>query len=434
MRRLALLWIGLLCALAQAAAPSAGPPSTPSPSESAAALPAAPEVDADLQILVLIRRPPEHFRPGSSYSGSYGDVAGRSARRRTAQGLARDNGLTLNSDWPITLLGVDCFVLSLAPGRAAERAALVQALARDPRVAWAQAMNVYQAQSHNDPLFAVQPVASAWHLAELHRWTMGAGVRVAVVDSGVESQHPDLAGQVELSENFIGNLTRSGPVPAERHGTEVAGIIAARADNRQGIVGVAPQARLLALRACWQPSLQSTLCSSLGLALALSFAIEHDAQVINLSLSGPVDRLLGQLIDQAQGRGIEVVSAVDPALPGGGFPASHPGVFAVASQEAGRAPAVAPAAWLAPGKDVPTTGPPDRWYLVSGSSYAAAHLSGLLALLRGSAAAPGAAPAAVTLVRGPDGAVDACASLARRAGACPCACGTDLAVPQAASP
>jgi hypothetical protein len=180
--------------------------------------------------------------------------------------------------------------------------------------------------------------------------------------------------------------------------------------------------------------MQSTLCTSLGLALAMSFAIEHDAQVINLSLSGPVDRLLGQLIDRARGRGIDVVSAVDPALPGGGFPASHPGVFAVATQESGRAVGGAAGVWLAPGKDVPTTGPPARWYLVSGSSYAAAHLSGLLALLRGSAAGARAPQAAVTLVRAPDGAVDACASLGLRTGACPCACGVDQAVLPSVSP
>ena len=193
--------------------------------------------------------------------------------------------------------------------------------------------------------------------------------------------------------------------------TEVAGIIAARADNHVGIVGVAPHARLLALRACWQASAHATLCTSLGLARALDFAIAHDAQVINLSLSGAPDLLLGKLLDVALRRGITVVAATDRALPRGGFPAAHPGVIAVADEGSGAVPS---GTLLAPGSDIPTTGPPARWYFVSGPSYAAAHVSGLLALLREVGAPPGAS----ALVRLPTGAVDAYASLMRGRGRC----------------
>ena len=81
-------------------------------------------------------------------------------------------------------------------------------------------------------------------------------------------------GQVALKENFVDGR-RELP---EEHGTAVAGIIAARADNGVGIVGVAPNARLLALRACWQESSQATVCTSLSLAMALHFAIAHDGR------------------------------------------------------------------------------------------------------------------------------------------------------------
>src|SRR5205085_1842712 len=133
----------------------------------------------------------------------------------------------------------------------------------------------------------------------------------------------------------------------------VAGVIAARADNGVGIVGVAPGARLMALRACWQtaPDAQLTVCDTLSLARALVFAIDHRAQVLNLSLSGPPTPLLGKLIDVAMERGGVVVGAYDEALPAGGFPASHPGVIAVSD---GPAPA---GVYLAPGRDVPTTEP-----------------------------------------------------------------------------
>ncbi|HJW12986.1 MAG TPA: S8 family serine peptidase [Albitalea sp.] len=362
----------------------------------------AANADSAQQILVLLHLPPDHFRPDSSYSGSYDDSLGRNARRKVANRLAQQHGLSLASAWPMPLLGVDCYVMNVPAGQAPEQVA--QAIARDPRVAWAQTMNVYRAQSYDDPLYAVQPVASAWHLADLHALATGRQVRVAVIDSGIEPKHPDLAGQIELRENFIA----ARPFAAEAHGTEVAGIIAARADNHLGIVGVAPRARLLALRACWQDGERATLCNSLSLALALDFAIAHDAQVINMSLAGPPDPLLAKLLAVALGRGIAVVAAVDRALTGGGFPASHPGVIAVAD-DAATAP---PGSWLAPSRDVPTTAPPSRWRLVSGASFAAAHVSGLMALLREANGKANAAHAGATaLVRLPTGAIDAGASV-----------------------
>jgi subtilisin family serine protease len=377
---------------------------------------ARPPADPSRQILVMLRLPPSHLRPGSDYAGGYDDAMGGSARRRVAEGLARAHGLTLAESWPMSLVGVDCFVLDIPPGASPE--ALAASLSREPQVAWSQPMNLYRTQAAaapNDPLYRAQPAAREWRLAELHRFATGAGVRVAVVDSAVEAGHPDLAGQIAVSRNFVAGRT----VVSEQHGTNVAGIIAAKADNGLGMAGVAPGARLLALRACWQmggPAGQSgaTVCDSLSLAKAISFAITHDAQVINLSLSGRTDRLLGALIDVAGQRRISVVAAYDRGLPGGGFPASHAGVVAVADETAGAPP---PEVYAAPGRDVPTTQPGGRWGLVSGASFAAAHVSGLLALMRQRRAGGGVALVAFR----PGGAVDACASLARAVGPGPCA-------------
>ena len=286
--------------------------------------PLAPDAAASQQVLVLLNLPPQHYRPDSNYAGSYADAAGRAARRRVAARLAREHGLAMDSDWPMPLLGVDCFVMTVPPDQSPGR--IAQDLARDGRVAWAQTMNVFRAQGHDDPLFPMQPAARHWQLGALHDTVTGRQVRVAVIDSAVERTHPDLQRAIELSEDFVAGRA----VPAEAHGTAVAGIIAAQADNGIGIVGVAPQARVLALRACWQQAGEATLCSSLSLAQALQFAITHDAQVINLSLSGPPDALLARLLDIALGRGIAVVAAVDRGAVGGGFPAAHRGVVAVA--------------------------------------------------------------------------------------------------------
>ena len=367
----------------------------------------------DGQVLMLLKLQPEHFRSDSSYAGSYGNGATRKARHRIADRIARANGLELATGWPMPLLGLDCFVLNVPAGRS--QAEVVAQLARDPAVAWSEPMHVYRAEgaaaAPNDALFAVQPAAREWRLAELHEIATGRNVRVAVVDSAIDVRHPDLAGQFQSRRNFVPDR----PDTPELHGTGVAGVIAAVADNRVGISGVAPGARLMALRACWQQGGSSTICNTLSLAEALHFAIDHDAQVINLSLSGPPDQLLGGLIDAALARGIVVVGATDPSLAGGGFPASHPGVVAVSNSEG-----AVRGAFVAPGRDVPTTEPGGRWGLVNGSSYSAAHVSGLAALVR-ERNPRGRGP--MTLVAARAGAIDACATLSRGPPACGrCAC------------
>nr|WP_256354028.1 MULTISPECIES: S8 family serine peptidase [unclassified Variovorax] len=373
--------------------------------------PVAASAVAGQQVLLLLRLPPEHFRPETAYSGGYGDGPATGARRRVAMALAREHGLTLVTDWVMPLLGVDCFVMTVPDGELPERVA--QALSRDARVAWAQPMNVYRANGGGDPLYTLQPSAQAWHLLDLHETATGRNVRVAVVDSRVDKHHPDLEGQVALEENFVDGR---GDLP-EDHGTAVAGIIAARAGNGVGIVGVAPNARLLALRACWQENPQSTACTSLSLAMALHFAIAHNADVINLSLSGPPDRLLDELLNVALSRRISVVGAVDRHRANGGFPASHAGVVAVADDDG--QPALE-GALLAPGRDVLTTLPDGRWNLVSGASYAAAHVTGLVALMRERLPAQAAPASIASIALFPGGAVDACATLARVAGNAAC--------------
>jgi subtilisin family serine protease len=368
-----------------------------------------PDTHDQQQILVLQRLAPPHFRGHSDYAGAYDDAVSGAERQRIAARIAHAHRLTLVTDWPMPMLGLDCFVMGVPDGERAD--AVAREVAADRDVVWAEPVHAYRAQagtpSPNDPLFAAQPAAALWGLAVLHQVTTGRGVRVAVIDSQVETGHPDLKGQVSDTHNFV---TGRDP-PAELHGTGVAGIIAARSGNGLGIVGIAPDARLMALRACWQvehaDGAPTTACDSFSLAKALYFAIEHNAQVANLSLAGPDDRLLASLVDLGLARGMAIVAAVDPALPGGGFPASHGGVIAVSDVPfAGLWQGV----YTAPGHDIPTTQPGGRWYLVNGSSYAAAHVSGLIALLRqvhgGGEGSSGLVPVA-------GGPINACASLMR---------------------
>jgi Subtilase family len=376
------------------------------------------------EILVMFRLSPPHFRGGSSYGGSYGDGIDQGARQRLARRIARDNRLTIVTHWPMPLLGVDCFVMRLASG---ESSLVTSArLSRDPSVAWSEPMHDYEARGsaagHNDPLYLAQPAASQWHLAALHHDATGRGVTIAVIDSRIEGQHPDLIGQLAFDQDFV---TRH-PAVAERHGTAVAGIIAAKADNSIGIAGVAPNARLMGLRACWQQpgAAGVTVCDTLSLARALTFAIEHGAQVINLSLSGPRGVLLGKLLETALRRGATVVAAFDPRMPDGGFPASHPGVIAVSDEKLS---STLPGVYTAPGSGIPTTQLGGRWYLVDGSSFAAAHVSGLMALLR-ERQNPSVRAFVLVSTRNGGGAIDAYATVLRQAKSCDRSCGVSAAI------
>ncbi|NUR11230.1 MAG: S8 family serine peptidase [Bradyrhizobium sp.] len=374
-------------------------------------------ISPDREILVMVRQGPDHFRPTGEYGGTYGDQIGQSARKRIASQIAKRYGLTLADNWPMPMIGVDCFVMVVPDGRSTGAAA--DQVSHDAAVVWAQPVELYgvkaAAATHKDPLYPAEPAAKLWHLADLHRIATGRGVKVAIIDSGIEGTHPDLSGQLLVNRNFVAGQ----PLAVEEHGTGVAGIIAAKADNGIGIAGVAPGARLLGLRACWQKGSagRATACDSLSVAKAIYFAIENRADVINLSLAGSDDRLVGELLKVALGKGSTVVAAFDQSRADGGFPASLPGVIAVS--DSGLAPSQR-LPYTAPGRDIPTTEPGGRWFIVNGSSYAAAHVSGLIALVRERRRS---APPSLVSARPGGGTIDACATLIRAAGGCDCNCG-----------
>jgi subtilisin family serine protease len=365
------------------------------------------------QVLVMLRSPTAHARLDGAYGGGYTDAARAQTRERIAARLAAQHGYTVATVWPMPSLGMDCIVMTLPPGTSLAEG--VAALEAHAEVAWAQPMNEFQAQGHTDPLYSLQPAAREWNLDDLHAVATGRSVHVALLDSGVDERHPDLAQTVDTRANFVDGQA----YVAEGHGTALAGLVAARADNGIGMVGIAPDARLLALRACWEVNARQTLCNSLSLAKALNFAIEHHAEIINMSLSGPVDPLLGRLIDVALARRLQVVAAVDARLANGGFPAAHPGVIAVADESDPASAAATSGAWMAPARDLPATAPGGGWRMVSGSSFAAGQVSGLLALMaQAESLGPhSSAQAGTRLVRLPSGGIDACASLLPRRGA-----------------
>ena len=118
-------------------------------------------IPIEQRILVMVRLAPEHFRPGS-YGSPYGDQQGQSERSRVAREIARKYGLKLVDNWPMPMIGIDCFVMAVPRGLSPEAAA--GEVSRDPKVSWAQPVGVYTARGvltgHNDPLYAAEPAAA----------------------------------------------------------------------------------------------------------------------------------------------------------------------------------------------------------------------------------------------------------------------------------
>lgn len=303
------------------------------------------------------------------------------ATRASAKAVASAHDLREVAAWPIGLLGIHCIVYQLPPG--ADRSAALERLRRDSRVESAQPYQSFStltsdttAASTDDPYRPLQRNLDIMDVTGAHLWSRGEGVRVAIIDTGVDTTHPDLAGRVVKQENFVDG----GRNARDRHGTAVAGVIAAAENNSQGIVGVAPAARLYAMRACWpEPRDEANaVCSTLTLAKALAAAIEARMDIVNLSLTGPADPLLTRLVDVGLRRGVVFVGAT-PANSGGNvFPTGIPGVISVGTAGVKTA---ADSVLFAPGSEVLTLVPDGRYDFLSGSSLAAASVSGGIALL-----------------------------------------------------
>ena len=251
--------------------------------------------------------------------------------------LARTYSLTPVSEWPIEQLRMHCVLFRIPPGTTRE--AVLQKLATDQRVLIAQPLNEFESAStpaFDDPYAKLQANVSALDVAEAHLLSRGTGVRVAIIDTGFDTAHPDLAGRTEATRNYIDD--DSAAFRADRHGTQVAGLIAAATNNGIGVVGVAPGVKLLAFKACWQPSATAAgRCNSFTLAQALADALTAKAQIINLSLVGPGDPLLTALVAKAAQAGIIIVGAAS-ADARFGFPAKLPHVLPVAEAEDAQSP------------------------------------------------------------------------------------------------
>lgn len=286
-----------------------------------------------------------------------------------ASEIAEDFGVPFTAEWPLNSIGVLCLIYDASGTADVER--LIALMEADDRVRTAQLIQDFTVSEvlYPDPLFPLQWSLDRMNAGNAHQISKGAGIRIGIVDSAIDKDHLDLRRQIADARDFVA----ATPVPlAEAHGTAIAGAIAASAANNAGIVGIAPEADLVGLRACWQAPGESGKCNTFSLARALNFAILNDIDVLNMSVGGPQDPLLQELIEDAMRKGMIVVAASGETSRIA-FPASMPGVIAAGSGGLNGIPA--------PMVDIITTAPGDRHRYVSGTSIATAHVSGVVALM-----------------------------------------------------
>jgi hypothetical protein len=377
------LLAGSLLAVAPAVAVAVAPaaPSTPSAPSTPAASPALPRI-----VVAFANRPHTAVAvagsTGSRYDGGDGYRLGQSAQQQ-ARRVAAAYALREVASWPIRVLSMHCVVFEITDGRSPGE--VLAALSKDSRVALAQPLQEFHtltdtapaASPYNDPLYDLQTNLTTLAIARAHQRSQGAKVRIALIDTAVDDQHPDLHGRIPRSHSFV--PTR--PPGSLRHGTAMAGLIAAVANNHVGIVGIAPLAEVEVFEACWQVAAanEAATCNTFTLARALAAALASGAPLVNMSLAGPADPLLAALMEVGLKRGITFVGAA--AGSDAPFPTAIPGVITAAGSEQ---PAP-PGALAAPAQHVLTLRPGGEYDFESGASVAAAEITGVIALLMSAA-------------------------------------------------
>jgi subtilisin family serine protease len=231
------------------------------------------------------------------------------------------------------------------------------------------------AETMGDP---AQYVIGKFQLVDAHRVTKGDNVVVAVIDSEIDSQHPDLSGVV--TKRYDAGCGATAP---DAHGTGMAGAIA----SHRNLLGVAPNVKVIAICA-FGGEQAATESTSIKIIKGIDYAIQQGAKIINMSFAGPRDPTLSQALQVAREKATILFAAAGNAGPKSPplFPGADPSVIAVTATDdhdrlfkganQGKYITVA-----APGVDVLVPAPNNALQLTTGTSVATAHVSGVAALL-----------------------------------------------------
>jgi len=296
-----------------------------------------------------------------------------------AEALGRRHGLRQLASQAFPLIGATIGLFQIADGRSYTAAsnefataAGVVSVQRDVRYLLQEQK---AGQAEGDP---AQYALARLRLPEAHALAHGANVLVAVIDSGIDARHPELAGTVTDSFDALG----TGEAP-HVHGTGIAGAIA----SHGRLMGAAPAVHLIAIRAFGRGSV-GVESSSFVILKSLDHAVSQHAQIINMSFAGPKDALIERAINAVAAKGIVMIAASgnagakSPPL----YPAANPNVIAVSATDAkdrlfeasNRGSYIALAA---PGAEIFLPAPDQKYQINSGTSFAAAYVSGVAALM-----------------------------------------------------
>ena len=293
--------------------------------------------------------------------------------------LQRRFRLTRIAQTPSALTGTTVFRWRIPDRRSV--ATVVRQLETDGLVASAQPNYRFTLQedtavkAEGDP---AQYELAKLHLPEAHMLAKGDAVRVALIDSAVDTSHPDLKDAVAESFDATGT-----PLAPHAHGTAIAALIAAHGK----LIGAAPAATILAIRA-FDPNGGSAAGTTFAILKGLDWAVAHHARIINMSFAGPADPAIHRALGAAHRKGVVLIAAAGNAGPKSPplYPAADPEVIAVTATDAqdkllgvanrGRYIAVA-----APGTDLLVAIPNGGYEVSSGTSYSAAEVSGIAALV-----------------------------------------------------
>ena len=305
------------------------------------------------------------------------EVAGRPSETRV-EAMARRHRLTRIESHAFELTNSTMFRWRIPDGRSVRD--VVRTLSADAAITHVQPNYVHVTQQDTVGGDPAQYTLAKIRLPQAHSLAKGEKVLVAVIDSGVDVTHPDLVGVI------AGTFDTFDPEEKPHtHGTGIAGAIASQARAR--LMGVAPSAHILAIKA-FGATENSAEGTTFNILRGIEWAASKGARIINMSFAGPHDPVLQRALASAKQKGIVLVAAAGNAGPKSKplYPASDPNVIAVTATDAedklfGMSNRGNHIAIAAPGVDILLPAPDGGFQVTSGTSFAAAHISGVVALM-----------------------------------------------------
>jgi Subtilase family len=314
-------------------------------------------------------------------------IAGNVTEERM-QAAVRRLGLTLLASENLAITGSTVARFRITNGRSP--AEIIRALAAIQLVAVAQPNYVYTLQQQTEEAAPAsrgdtgpkgdpaQYILDKLKISDVHRMVRGTNIPIAVIDSEIDAAHPDLEGVVAWRFNAVG-----APEKPHAHGTGMAGAIA----SHQRLLGTAPGARLLAVHA-FSTAAATAESTTFNILKGIDWSVREGARIINMSFAGPKDPSLERALKAAYDKGIVLIAAAGNAGPRSPplYPGADPNVIAVTATDvddklftgANRGKYISVAA---PGVDILVPAPEGQYQITTGTSVAAAEVSGIVALL-----------------------------------------------------